>query len=246
MATALTGLESCANRATMVRVLRENPGTIHSYNEFKTKFFNIVGPRACLISTITGITDVEPSFSAAQLTGQVQSQITAVQQLIARLSRQAVRARTFARNPGICSTTGRCVAGLENLIEPSALTAQLAQARLVLSRLQGGLRAAQAVNFLPDFAQRNLYDALTSDRRTFDRANQLIVINGLKQSVRTINSEPGFGRARSTTAFRTLNSRLSLLTRLRTRGAAIPSSLTTLFSTPEPPTDATRRVVRTR
>src|SRR5436305_3970977 len=38
VATALNGLEQCSSRATLVRVLRENPGSIHSYSEFKAKW----------------------------------------------------------------------------------------------------------------------------------------------------------------------------------------------------------------
>jgi hypothetical protein len=242
VATALTGLERCANRATMVRVLRENPGSIHSFAEFRTRFFAIVGPRACLISSISGNEAVENSLSTAQLTSGVQGQINAQKRLIAKLTARIRGAKRTARNPGRCTLARRCTDEVEKLLAPSALNAQIAQAKLVLGRLQDGLATARRVAFAPDFSRRGLYDSADADRRAFDRANQAIVIKGLKRGMRAVTSESGVGPLKANGAFRTLDGRLTLLTRARKRRADTPPSLESLFAAPEPPVDAVRRV----
>lgn len=178
----------------MVRVLRENRGVIHSYPEFSARFFAIVGQRACIAQPITGTEAIETSFTAQQLTADVQAQIAAQNRLISSLSSRMRRSKTLAGKPGSCPAARRCLSGIEKLIEPSALNAQLAQAKLVLSRLQTGLAAAQQANFMPDFAQQSLFNALATDRQSFDRANQLIVINGLKQSMQAIKSRTASDR----------------------------------------------------
>ena len=242
VATALNGLEKCSSRGTLVRVLQRNPETIHSYSEFKAKWDASVGPRNCLISTVTGLEGVENSLSPAQLTSQVQNQIAGLNRLITSLSRQLSTARRVARTPGICRIARLCLPGIAKLIDPSAINAQIQQARLVITRLQAGLEAARRANFMPDFAQANLYNALAADRSSFERANQAIIINGLKSSVQTIKSKPGFNPAESTGEFRRLNSRLSLLTRARNRRITTPTSVETLFSAPDALGDGVRRV----
>jgi hypothetical protein len=242
VATALDGLEKCSSRPTMVRVLRENPGSIHSYSEFKAKWDAIVGPKGCLIRPVTGIEGVEDSFSIARLTSEVQKQIAGLNRVVASLSRQLSTAKRRALSPGSCSVARVCLTGIEKLIDPSAINAQIQQAKLVIARLQSGLDAARRANFMPDFAQANLYNALTTDRSSFERANQAIVINGLKSSVQTIKSKSGFNPAETTATFRRLNSRLSLLTRARNRRITTPTSVETLFSAPEAPVDGARRV----
>ncbi|MDQ6750689.1 MAG: DUF4407 domain-containing protein [Actinomycetota bacterium] len=244
VATKLMGLEKCADRPSMVRVLRESRGAIHSYTEFSARFFAILGARACLTPPITGLEGLENSLTAQQLTADVQAQIAAQNRLIAGLSSRMRRAKTVARSPGSCPAARRCVTGLEKLIEPSALNAQLAQAKLVLARLRSGLAAAQQANFMPDFAQQSLYDTLAAERQTFDRANQAIVITGLKQSMQAIKAKSGFGPAKSTAEFRRLSKRLSSLTGARKRGKAIPSDVASLFSAPSTPLEGARRVSR--
>jgi hypothetical protein len=242
VATALDGLEKCSSRPTLVRVLRENPGSIHSYSEFKAKWDAIVGPRPCLIRPITGIEGVENSLSSAQLTSEVQKQISGLNRLIASLSRQLTTAKRRALSPGRCSIARLCVTGVQKLIEPSAINAQIQQAKLVLARLQAGLDAARRANFAPDFAQANLYNTLAADRSSFERANQAIVINGLKSSVNTVKTKSGFNPAESTAEFRRLNQRLSLLTSARNRRIETPASVESLFSAPTAPIDGVRRV----
>lgn len=242
VATALNGLEKCSSRGTLVRVLQRNPETIHSYDEFKAQWDASVGPRPCIIPPITGIEGVENSFSPAQLTSEVQKQIAAQKGLIANLTRQLISAKRRARTPGKCLVARLCLPGIEKLIEPSAINAQIQQANLVLARLQAGLDAARRANFMPDFAQANLYDALAADRGSFERANQAIVINGLKSSMQTIKSKSGFNPAESTGEFRRLNERISLLTRARNRRSVTPSSVGTLFAAPVPPVDRVQRL----
>jgi hypothetical protein len=239
VAAALTGLEKCANRATMIRVLRENPGAIHSYNEFKTKFFNIVGPRACLLNSIKGIEAVESTLGTAQQTTSVEGQINGLSQLINGLSRRMGGVHARALKPGKC-TKRQCATGIEKLIEPSALSAQIAQARLVRERLQAGLAAARGVISGPESAQIKFFETLEAERPAFERANQAILISGLQQSIKAIKSERGFGPARSTAGFRTIKQRLSSLTSARRKNTSTPAALATLFAAPTIPTDVTR------
>ena len=242
VATALDGLEKCANRPTMVRVLRENQGAIHSYAEFRTRFFNIVGPRACLTPPVAGLEAVEEPISAAQLIRSAREQIAAQKRVIVNLRRQLPRARRRAHEPGDCTPFRRCRPEIERLVEPFALDAKIAQARLVLGRLKAGLATARRLAFMPDFAQRKMYERLDTERAAFERANQAIIIKGLKRSRRAINAEARFRPARTTAEFRRLNYRLSLLTRARKRGASTPAAVESLFSAPSPPVDVAHRM----
>ncbi len=241
VAAALTGLEKCANRATLVRVLRENPEAIHSYSQFRTKFFNIVGPRACLIASIGGLQNVEKTIASAPLLAGTEGQIAAETRLIGSLSRRTALLRSHALSPGKC-TKGNCLAGIEKLIEPSAQNTRIAQAKLVRERLQSGLAAARSVINGPESAQLKLFETLEAERPAFERANQSILISGLQQSIKAIKSRSGFAAARSTAAFRTLSQRLASLTSVRSRHATTPSALATLFSVPTVPTDSVRRL----
>jgi hypothetical protein len=241
VATALAGLERCADRPTMVRILRDNPGAIHSYAEFGRRFFALVGPLACIIAPTTGTNEPEPSVSPARLVRGVRSQISAQKRLIARLSGQMPSALRRARHPGSCTTAGGCLPAIQRIVGPIALRTQVAQARLVLGRLRAGLAAARRVAFNPDFAQPDLYAQLEADRQAFERANQGIVIAGLKRSIGAVRSRPGFGPATSTRGFQTLSRRLSLLRQSRRRGRAIPSPIASLFAAPAPPVDVARR-----
>jgi hypothetical protein len=241
VAAALTGLEKCANRKTMVRVLEENPEAIHSYGEFKGKFFNLVGQRACVLASIGGLQAVEKTIAAAPLLADTERQIAGETQLIGSMLRRTALVRTHAEKPGKC-IKGRCVPAIEKLIRPSALSTQIAQAELVRERLQSGLTAARTALAGPESAQLKLFEELEGERATFEAANQAIVIKGLQRSLKAIKSQPGFASAGSTPTVRIMSQRLASLTGARSRHAAMPSSLATLFSPPEVPSDAARRV----
>lgn len=241
VAAALTGLEKCAGRATMVKVLKENPGTIHSYEQFKTKFFALVGQRACLISSIGGLQAVEGTIAAAPLLAGAEGQIAALAKSIATMSRRTALVRSHAQTPGKC-TMRNCLSGLERASEPSALSAEIAQAKLVKERLQSGLAAARNAIGGPESAQLKLFETLAGERVSFERANQAILIAGLRQALRSVKSKPALAPARSSSDYRTIRRRLASLIAARKRGAATPAGLATLFATPQVPTDSSRRV----
>ena len=242
VATALDGLEKCANRPTMVRVLRENPGSIHSYAEFRTKFFAIVGPKACTIPPVTGIDAIEPSMTARALIRSGQAQIAAQERLIAELTADLARANRRARALGRCTVARRCRPEIETIVEPLALDAKIAQAKLVLGRLEDGLATARRMAFMPEFSERDMYDRLDAQRASYERASQAILIDDLKRSIDAIDAQPRFARARSTPEFRRLGHRLSLLTSARKRRLSTPAEVESLFSAPSPPVDAARRM----
>jgi hypothetical protein len=241
VATALTGLEQCADRKTMVRVLAANPGSVHSYAEFKAKFFAIVGQRACVIKSIGGLQAVEKTIAAAPLLASTESQIAGETQLIGSMSNRMALVRTRAEEPGKC-IKGHCVPAIEELIRPSALSTQIAQAELVRERLQSGLAAARTALAGPESGQLKLFETLEAERATFEAANQAIVIKGLQQSLKAVRSQPGFAAAGSTPAVRIMSQRLASLTGARSRHAVTPSSVATLFSPPQAPSDVARRV----
>ncbi|HEY1451588.1 MAG TPA: hypothetical protein VGF47_11610 [Solirubrobacteraceae bacterium] len=241
VAAALTGLEKCADRKTMVRVLALNPEAIHSYAEFKAKFFSIVGQRACVIKSIGGLQAVEKTIAAAPLLASTESQIVGETKLIASMSRRMAVVRTHAQDPGKC-LKGRCVAALQTLIEPSALSTQIAQARLLRERLQSGLAAARSVINAPESAQLKLFETLDAERATFEAANQAIQIKGLQQGVAAIRAKPAFASARSTTAFRNMSQRLARLTAAHSRHVPTPTGVATFFSAPQVAGDVARRV----
>jgi hypothetical protein len=243
VATALTGLEKCATRQTMVKVLKENPESIHSYAEFKAKFFSIVGQRACIIKSIGGLQAVEKTIAAAPLLASAESQIASETQLISSMSRRTALVRTRAQSPGKC-ISGRCVPAIEKLIEPVALNTQIAQAKLLRERLQSGLAAARSAITGPESAQLKLFETLDAERATFEAANQAVQIKGLQQSLAAVRAEPGFVSARSTTAFRNMSQRLSSLTTAHSRHALTPSGVATLFSAPQVPDDVAHRIRR--
>jgi hypothetical protein len=241
VAAALTGLEKCADRKTMVRVLAMNPESIHSYAEFKAKFFSIVGQRACVIKSIGGLQAVEKTIAAAPLLASTESQIAGETKLISSMSRRMALVRKHAQATEKCSK-GECVAALQKLIEPSALSTQIAQAKLLRERLQSGLAAARTAINGPESAQLKLFETLEAERATFEAANQAIQIKGLQQSVAALRAKPSFAAARSTAAFRNMSQRLASLTAAHTRHSPTPSGVATLFSAPQVPGDVARRV----
>jgi hypothetical protein len=84
------------------------------------------------------------------------------------------------------------------------------------------------------------FETLEAERPAFERANQAILISGLQQSIKAIKSKQGFGAARSTAGFRTMNQRLSSLTNVRRKDTSTPAALATLFAAPTIPTDVAR------
>jgi hypothetical protein len=241
VAAALTSLEKCANRPTMIRVLKENPEAIHSYAQFKEKFFKIVPVRDCTINSITGNLNVEKTIASAQLFASAEGQIAAESQAISGMSKRMALVRTRASKPGKC-TNSKCLPGIEKLIQPSVLNTKIAQAELLRERLQSGLAAARSVINGPESAQLKLFETLEKERATFETANQTIVIKGLQQSLAAIKSQPGFAPARNTASFRTINQRLTSLTGAHNRRSTTPSVVATLFSAPQPPGETTQRV----
>jgi hypothetical protein len=238
VAVELTKLEACSNRPSMVRVLRESPGSIHSLSDFQTRFTQILGPRNCNAPVI-GTGTIDPVLSADQLTKNIKAQIAAQKKLIASLSRQAAASKRRARHPGRCIGK-RCQAALENLIEPSALSAQMQQAKLVLGRLEDGLAAARKAKFDPS-QEIKLTSGLVADRDEFEKANQKILIGGLKKSMKEIETQPGFRRGRRSDLFKTLDNRLNTLTRARKRGKDTPGSVGSLFAAPASPLEGAKR-----
>lgn len=239
VAAALTALERCTSRPSMVRVLRESRGAIHSYGEFRSRFFAIFGQRVCVTTPVSTPGAAEQTLSSQQLTADIEGQIAAQNALIASLSRQTPGAKARARNPGRCAG-GRCELAMEKLIEPSALNAQVEQAKLVLERLEDGLAAAQQAKFDPAFSTSTFVKKLDTESARFERANQSIVIEGLKRSMSEIRTEPGFTRGRSTDLFRTLDRRLTSLTRVRQRRQDTPAGLDSLYAPPAAPVDDVR------
>ncbi len=193
----------------------------------------MVSQRFCMIGTPTGNLNVEPTLTAAQQTSSIQDQIGAIRGLIGRLSRQTAGARRQSRSVGGCSVARRCGPAVETLIAPSALSTQIAQAKLVLGRLRAGLAAVGR----SDLAALN---ALASNRGVFDRANQQLVLNGLKAGVKAVRAD-GPAKATANSDFRRLQSRVTLLTRARKRGTGTPGQVATLFSAPSPPTSRRAR-----
>ena len=220
VADRLKTLEKCSNRPSMVRVLRESAGRIHSYDEFKTRFDQILGARNCSATVPRVVAQAEQVLTPAQQTADIQAQITAQKALVARLNRQAAAARRKARNPGRC-TKGGCGEAMERLIEPSALAAQAAQAKLVLDQLEDGLAAARKIKFDPS-QEMKITEGLLADRDAFEKANQKILISGLQKGLREIKTQPGFNRGERSDLFKTMDKRVDGLARARKRGQETP------------------------
>jgi hypothetical protein len=149
--------------------------------------------------------------------------------------------RKHARDAEKCSK-GECVAALRKLIEPSALSTQIAQAKLLRERLQSGLAAARSALAGPESAQLKLFETLDAERAAFEAANQAIQIKGLQQSIAAVRAKSGFAPARSTPAFHKMSQRLASLTVAHTRHTPTPSGVATVFSAPQAPGDVARRV----
>ena len=240
VAAQLKRLEACSSRPTMVTVLRNNPGRIHSYTAFLDRFNLLTGGAACTAPRPAPQATVEPVLSAQQQTGEMQRQISAQRKLVASLNRRAAAARRRARNPGRC-TAKRCEAAMEKLIEPTALAAQAQQAKLVLNRLEDGLAAARKAGFDPA-AQQKLADNLLDGEDSFEKANQKIVIAGLKKGLREIKTEPGFNRGERSKLFKALDNRADGLSRARRRGQETPASVRSLFAAPSSPIEQAEKV----
>lgn len=135
----------------------------------------------------------------------------------------------------------RCRPEIEKVVEPIALDARIAQAKLVLGRLEDGLATARRMAFMPEFSQRAMYERLDAQRASYERASQAIVIDGLKRSMDAIDAQPRFARVKSTPEFNRLGRRLSLLTSARKRRLSTPTELESLLAAPAPPVDVVRR-----
>ena len=240
VATALKALEGCASRATMARVLQENPGTIHSFSEFEGRFFTIVPRGHCVLGPVVspgGLTNIERTLSAGEQTTALQGQIAAEQRLIVALIRRRAPTRRGARGVGPCTSTTSRTSVVARLTAPSALNTQIAQAKLVLARLNAGLAAARKARFQPDLAALTELD---TSQRGFDRANQAVVLAGLEAGERAVGARAP-GRAKATAEFRRMQRAVALLTSARKRHAITPTQVTSLFSPSSPPVDVARR-----
>lgn len=239
VAAELKRLETCVGRPAMVNVLRRNPGAIHSLAEFQTRFSQLTGVTTCATPRFRTAAVDEVTLSPPQLAADSQAQITAQRKVVADLSRRLRAAKLRARDPGRC-TAGRCQAALERLVAPSALEAQLGQAKLVLARLEEGLAAARKAKFDPS-AQLRLADGLRAGRDDFEKDLQKVLIDGLGKGLRQIKTEPGFKRARRSEQFKSLDSQRDKLVRARKRGQDTPDGARTeLGVSSSPLEDATK------
>ena len=238
VAGELARLERCTSRPNMVRVLRENPGRIHSIGEFQARHAALFG--GCAVPLTTTTAPAQPVLTAQQQIRELQRQIAAQRKLVTSLERQASAAKRRARNPGRC-TAGRCAEAMEKLIEPSALAAQAQQAELVLDRLKDGLAAARKAAFDPA-KQFTLADSLLKGEDAFEKANQKILVAGLNKGLREIKTEPGFNRGERSELFKTMDKRADRLARARRRGQETPASVESLFAAPSAPTDEAKKV----
>jgi hypothetical protein len=225
----------------MVSVLRQSKGAIHSWTEFKSRFNQLFPNRVCTAPVIAQPAEGLPTLSAQQLSSDVQAQINAQKKLVASLSAQASRAKRQAAHPGKCRA-GHCQAALENLIDPSALSTQAAQAKLVLDQLQEGLAAAKKAKFDPSFMNSAFVKKLGANRDDFEKDNQKLLVAGLTKSIKEIKTEPGFKRGRSTGLYKTLNSRLDALANARKKGKDTPASVESLYSPPVAELEGAKKV----
>ena len=239
VANALTALERCSSRPAMVRVLRENPGSIHSFDEFRARWAAQNGNRFC--PATGGLALAEPPVANAQaLTRQIESQITAQRQLVAALSRKAAKARVAARHPGRCRV-GHCQQAVQTLVAPTMLATRAKQAQLVLDRLEEALAAARKAKFDPTAAQgfANRVDAEDAQLRT---ASQKLVLAGLKKGLGEVKSEPGFAKGRSSGLYKGLQRQASSLDRVRRNGGALPAGTEDLVEPPSAFEDGAKKV----
>ncbi len=241
VAYQLTQLEGCSDRAAMVRVLRAAPGKIHSFAEYENQWRTQLGKGPCGYTPAPpGTGGGKPPPTTVPSQPEVLRQVRDQKQTVRALKRRAATARGRAKRPGRC-TKGGCQAALERLIAPSALTVQAKQAHLVLDSLERGLAAARKAKFNPA-AQYKIAAVLDARRDDFEQANQKIVVAGMKNGLKAIGDQRGFGRARGTDLFKTLRNRLRGLTRARRKGVGTPASVENLFSAPESPLENVRRV----
>ena len=243
VAAALTGLEGCTSRPEMVRVLRETPtgitGGIHSFSEFRSRFFQLYGQRACTTPRF-GAALTDPLISQAQVVRNIRSQISAERSLIVGLARQERQAKRAARGIAPCQGAG-CQEAMEKVIAPTALDAHGSQAGLVLGRLRRGLATAREARFRT-FHDSSFVKTLARGRRAFTRANETIVIGGLRRAIAAIRDRRAIKGEGSTGLFRALKQRLAAVMRARRSGRQLPAGLRGLFAPPLPPLEAIRRV----
>lgn len=133
VAAALANLETNCflfpNRAAMVGVLRDNPGTIHSFQEFRdrlacTPFFTIIPPPP-----------QEPqqqsvTVSGAQAAALAQAQVRDLDRQVRRLGVQLTRANRASAVQLAC-TTPPCNEALRRATRPAALRTRIALLRMV-------------------------------------------------------------------------------------------------------------------
>jgi hypothetical protein len=140
VARELKCLEDQSDRPTMVRVLRENRGTIHSYAEFEARWEAIVGRPAstdCTVTTAGPPVDDEIA-PIKQLRDYVKEQLGLLSGYVQRLRREEAGIRPV--RPGAGCGHGDCTDLLQRVVRPIGLRARTEQAKLIESALRAALR----------------------------------------------------------------------------------------------------------
>ena len=243
VAAALTGLEACKSRPQMVRVLRETPtgivGGIHSFSEFRARFFELYGRQACFPLRLgTAVTDA--AVAQSQVRSDIRSQISAQRGLIGTLAQKEQEARTDAGEIAPCRAAA-CEEAMETVIAPTALDAQGSQAELALGELRRGLAASRGARFRT-FERSAFVRGLDRHQRAFTLANETIVIRGLRRAIAVIGRRPAIKGEGSTELFRTLKRRLAAARRAHKRRRQLPAGLRGLFAPPLPPLEVATEV----
>lgn len=134
----------------MVRVLRDNPGTIHSFQEFRdrlacTPLFTLIPPSPAPAARET------PPISIADSAALSRAQVSALDRRVATLRAQLRRADTAAKTALSC-TKQPCVAALRRATRPAALRTELALLSLMRQTIddQDSVTERRKLGALPD------------------------------------------------------------------------------------------------
>lgn len=195
VAEDLTEMEDCSDRATMVRVLRENPAFpltqgIHSISEFRAAWERIIG-RGCVAGARAplGPPQADVAFTIKEMSDEVRADLRVFGRRTRTWGRDLRKAESKVIRKS-CRAKG-CVDALVSAIRPSELRVRIAQTKLLARVIRAALARTRRVGLKAGIEPRSEAQ-LRRDRRALIRANNSILLRGLREALADL--EPAAAR----------------------------------------------------
>lgn len=255
-------MENCAGskRKLMVEVLMRNPGTIHSFDQFKAAL-GCPEPRLFPVAVIEAkIAPPQPvTISAAERAAIAKGEARATSKKIKGLTKALGVSIKKAEDPPACKPKS-CTAALKTATRPAVLRMERAIARIHLGAVQGS-DTVKEQNALAGTALKKLIESQQARRARDTRKTVKAALKGVKDAsgeVRPYLKGPGGGEAKGILIG--LNKAAAKFRKALKKGGALPDLLVTSpfaakvprrvparssFPPPQPPPKAPEQTIST-